>query len=351
MDKLKLFNFIEDNHIFAGVGSFFLVVDEGLQIHFIKYDPVNQDTKLCVGDYLKCSNSLDAADGCGCHENCPQCPLRSLVEESMRENRRMEGDVTLLLENNQDLSAHVVSTPFVEDGKVFSIVLLVDQTALKRELMLERIFCHDLLNLSGALNGMLECTDETNQEEMRGILKSISIQMMEEIKSQRDLIYAIHGMLKPEKTLFKASEIIDFVKDSLIHVANDMMNVNVIVDSKLTDEYIESDKVLANRVIHNMFKNACESSCGGDVIVRAWAEGERVIYSVHNDLVMTPSVKSKIFIQGNTTKKTGHGLGTYSMKLIGENYLGGTVRFRSEEGFGTEFYFELDKSPDKKSDQ
>ncbi|MDY5823823.1 MAG: HAMP domain-containing sensor histidine kinase [Candidatus Coprenecus sp.] len=347
MDRLKLFHFIEDNHIFAGVGSFFLVVDEELQIHFIKYDPVNQDAKLCVGDYLKCSNSLNAADGCGCHENCPLCSLRTLVQASIRESKRMEGDVTMLVENNRDYSAHVISTPFSEDGKDYSILLLVDQTALMREQMLERVFCHDLLNLSGALNGMLECIDDSNQEEMRAILKSISVQMMEQIKSQRDLIYAIQGMLKPEKTIFKASEIIDFVKDSLVHVAIDVMNVNVVIDSRLSEEYIQSDKVLVNRVIHNMFKNACEANCGGDVIVRAWAEGEKVVYSVHNDLVMTPSVKSKIFIQGNTTKKSGHGLGTYGMKLIGENYLGGTVRFRSEEGFGTDFYFELDKFSDK----
>lgn len=347
MDKLKLFNFIEDNHIFEGVGAFFLVVDQELQICSIKYDPVNQDTKLCVGDYLKCSNSLSVSDGCGCHENCPLCSLRTLVQASIRESKRMEGDITMLVENNRDYSAHVISTPFSEDGKDYSILLLVDQTALMREQMLERVFCHDLLNLSGALNGMLECIDDSNQEEMRAILKSISVQMMEEIKSQRDLIYAIQGMLKPEKTLFKASEIIGFVKDSLVHVANDVMNVNVVIDSSLSEEYIQSDKVLVNRVIHNMFKNACEANCGGDVIVRAWAEGEKVIYSVHNDLVMPPSVKSKIFIQGNTTKKSGHGLGTYSMKLIGENYLGGTVRFRSEEGFGTEFYFELDKFSDK----
>lgn len=54
MDKIKLFNFIEDNHVFEGIGSFFLVVDEKLQIHFITYNQVKQDSKLCVGDYLKC---------------------------------------------------------------------------------------------------------------------------------------------------------------------------------------------------------------------------------------------------------------------------------------------------------
>lgn len=341
MNKIELFNFIEDNHIFDGIGSNFLVVDETLQIHNIAYEKVDTSVKLCVGDYLKCSNALASANGCGCHENCRQCPLRALVEKSMRDMKRIEGDASLLLEHNQDYSVHAISTPFIEDGKKFAIVLLIDRTAQNRELMMERVFCHDLLNLSGALNGMLDCLDEDNPKEILGVLKSISFQMMEEIKAQRDLIYAINGILKPQKEIFKAKEVIDFVKNSLSQVASDMFNVNLTIESKLQDELIESDKVLINRVLHNMIKNACEDSCGGDVRLRVRAEGDRIIYSVHNDAVIQPAVKSKIFIQGNTTKKTGHGLGTYSMKLIGENYLGGKVYFKSEEGFGTEFYFEL----------
>ena len=166
-------------------------------------------------------------------------------------------------------------------------------------------------------------------------------QMMEEIKAQRDLIYAINGLLKPNKAVFKASEVLDFVKGSLCQIASDMYNVNIIIESTLTDEDLESDKVLINRVIHNMVKNACEDNAAGDVIVRAKVEDNAIIYSVHNDAVMSLDTKSKVFIQGNTTKKQGHGLGTYSMKLIGENYLGGKVYFKYEKNFGTEFYFEL----------
>lgn len=346
MDKLKLFNFIEDNHVFDGIGSIFLLVDETLQIHSIAYDPVSQDKKLCVGDYLKCSNALAAPEGCGCHENCSQCPLRNMLDKSMREMTKMEEDASLLLEHNQDFCVHVISTPFVENGRTYSIVLLIDRTARNREVMLERIFCHDLLNLSSAMNGLLECAENGNAEEVVGVLKSISYQMMEQIKAQRDLIYAINGMLKPNRERFKASEIIDFVRDSLVQVANDMYDVNISVESTLEDECLESDRILLNRVMHNMVKNACEDSCGGSVVVRARKEDRKIIFSVHNDAVMQPEVKSKVFIQGNTTKKTGHGLGTYSMKLIGENYLGGKVYFKSEEGFGTEFYIELDEAHD-----
>lgn len=341
MNKLKLFKLIEENKIFDGIGTIFVVVDEKLQIHYITYSPVEQKGKLCVGDYLQCSNALEASEGCGTHQNCSQCPLRAMVEQSMRDMKKTEGDASLLLVNNQEYCVHAVSTPFSDNGEKFSIVVLVDQTAHHREVMLERVFCHDLLNLSSAINGLLDCMDNDPQE-IRGVLKSISSQMMEEIKAQRDLIYAINGMLKPEKKVFKADEIIDFVKESLSQVAIDMFNVKLEVESSLTGECLESDKVLINRVIHNMVKNACEDSCGGSVIVRACTNDGKVIFSVHNDAVIPPDVRSKMFIHGNTTKKSGHGLGTYSMKLIGENYLGGKISFKSEEGFGTEFYFELE---------
>ncbi|MGM9787080.1 MAG: sensor histidine kinase [Candidatus Cryptobacteroides sp.] len=344
MNKIELFNFIEDNRIFDNIGSNFLVVDDKLRVHSIAYNPVEKDKKFCVGDYLRCSNAVNAAEGCGCHENCPQCPLRGMLEKSMAEMKRMEEDATMLLEHNQDFSVHAISTPFKENGRTFSIVLLIDRTAHNREVMLERIFFHDLLNLSGAINGLLDCEDNDNPEEIRGVLKSISYQMMEEIKSQRDLIYAINGMLKPNKGMFRADEVIDFVKSTLRQIASDMFNISLVIDSTLGDECVDSDKILINRVIHNMVKNACEANCGGAVIVRARHEEGKIIYSVHNDAVMMPDVKSKVFIQGNTTKKEGHGLGTYSMKLIGENYLGGKVYFKSEEGFGTEFFIELDKA-------
>lgn len=341
MNKLELFEFIEKNHVFDGIGSNFLVVDEKLQIHYIAYEKVDSSVVLCLGDYLRCTNALAAENGCGCHEYCCNCPLRALLERSMREMKRLEGDASMLLEHNQDYYVHAISTPFIEDGKKFSIVLLIDRTAHNRETMLERVFCHDLLNLSGALNGMLDCLEDGDPADIRSVLKSISFQMMEEIKAQRDLILAINGSLKIQKEVFKADEVIDFIKSSLSQVASDMFNVSLRIESELKDELIESDRVLINRVLHNMIKNACEGSCAGEVIIRLRSENGRIIYSVHNDAVMEPEIKSKIFIQGNTTKKDGHGLGTFSMKLIGENYLGGKVYFKSEEGFGTEFYFEL----------
>ena len=129
MTKEELFKFINDNHIFEESGNLFFVVDEGLQLHYVAFNPVDTSVKLCIGDFLKCSNAISTMEGCGCHQNCKQCKLRDMVEESMREMKKMETDVSLLLKNNQDYCAHVFSTPFFDNGKKFSLVLLLDRTS------------------------------------------------------------------------------------------------------------------------------------------------------------------------------------------------------------------------------
>jgi sensor histidine kinase regulating citrate/malate metabolism len=52
-------------------------------------------------------------------------------------------------------------------------------------------------------------------------------------------------------------------------------------------------------------------------------------------------VRLQIFQRSFSTKGSGRGLGTYSMKLFGENYLHGRVYFRTNEKQGTTFTIEL----------
>lgn len=342
--KEELNSIIRDNKIMDDAGTTFIVLDENLTILYVNYTAVNKALKLNPGDLLKCANACEAEGGCGTHENCKMCKLRSMVEESVHTGKKLETDAELLVNENNDYNVHAISTPFLHEGKIYSVVLLLDKTDQHREFMMERIFFHDLLNLSGALNGILECMQYGDQDEMIKTVRGISGQLLEEISAQRDLIYAKNGILKPRASHFKACEAVKFVRDSLVPVSMDMWNVRLKVESTLADETINSDRTLVNRVIHNMVKNACEASHDTTVTVKAHAGNGKVVYSVHNVAVMPDDVKSRVFIYGNSTKGAGRGLGTYSMKLIGENYLHGRVWFRSEEGFGTEFYFELEQA-------
>lgn len=336
----KIYAIVRDNKLLDAAGATFVVLDQDLKIKYINLTPLDEGVDIGPGDFLKCHNAVEAPDGCGSHEYCQQCTLRNIVRASMQKKERMESDVDFLVCGNQDCSAHCVSTPFEHEGSVYTVVLLVDKTDKHREFMMERIFLHDILNLSGAMSGIFGCM-ESSADDMVGVARGISDQLMNEIVAQRDFIYARNGVLKPKTALMKASGITDFVVGSLTPLVKDMWGVELRVRSALAGEMLLTDKTLVNRVIYNMVKNACEANRGGVVTVGAVARQGRVVFSVHNDAVMPPEVKSRVFIFGSSTKGVGRGLGTYSMKLIGENYLGGHVTFRSEEGFGTEFQFEL----------
>jgi len=103
-----------------------------------------------------------------------------------------------------------------------------------------------------------------------------------------------------------------------------------------------TDKPLLRRIIGNMVLNALEASKSGD-IVSIWVhcQAERVRISVTNQGEMSVEVQLHLFKRSFSTKeKEGRGLGTYSMKLFGERYLGGVVGFYSNNGITT-FFIEL----------
>jgi sensor histidine kinase regulating citrate/malate metabolism len=68
------------------------------------------------------------------------------------------------------------------------------------------------------------------------------------------------------------------------------------------------------------------------------------VFSVHNASVMPPEVQLQVFQRSFSTKlEVGHGIGTYSIRLIGERYLRGQVAFCSRAPEGTIFTITLPK--------
>ena len=92
----------------------------------------------------------------------------------------------------------------------------------------------------------------------------------------------------------------------------------------------------------NMLKNALEASSNNDIITIGCKQtGKRIRFYVHNPKVIDEDVQLQIFQRSFSTKSIDRGLGTYSMKLLGERYLNGKVYFESNESEGTTFNFDL----------
>jgi sensor histidine kinase regulating citrate/malate metabolism len=90
-----------------------------------------------------------------------------------------------------------------------------------------------------------------------------------------------------------------------------------------------------------MILNALESTEPDDT-VKVWLEcnDRSYIFNVWNAQEIPPKIKGRIFQRNFSTKEQdGRGMGTYSMKLFGEQVLGGKVSFTSSKAEGTTFQF------------
>lgn len=92
-----------------------------------------------------------------------------------------------------------------------------------------------------------------------------------------------------------------------------------------------------------MVKNAFEAIAVGEAVTVGFERGvDGVTFTVHNPGVIPERVAHQIFQRTFSTKAPrGRGLGTYSMKLLGERYLGGRVGFQTSPEAGTVFAIRL----------
>jgi len=81
----------------------------------------------------------------------------------------------------------------------------------------------------------------------------------------------------------------------------------------------------------------------GATVVLAYAVlGGAPTFTATNPDAIPPEVVPRIFQRSFSTKPgAGHGLGTYSMRLLAEQYLGGRVTFTTSLEAGTTFSLTL----------
>ena len=100
------------------------------------------------------------------------------------------------------------------------------------------------------------------------------------------------------------------------------------IDLPVDDITITTDPKLLSRTITNMVKNAMEAT-PADGEVRVWCESSDDYLTIHvqNPGVIPKHLARQVFKRYFTTKSdAGHGVGTHSMKLLGEYYLGGASK-------------------------
>jgi Signal transduction histidine kinase len=228
---------------------------------------------------------------------------------------------------------------------------MVDISNDIRRRMLERIFFHDVLNKAGNITGILDLltayqNNQLKSDELLGSLKVTANDLIEEILYQRDLSAAENNELKPKNEEFRSLEILSQIKQQIEN--SEIANGKVVVTDPVSVNLIfVTDGLLLRRVLLNMLKNALEAVNRSSTITIGCRHilPDRIQFWVHNNTVMPTEIQMQLFNKSFSTKEAGRGLGTYSIKLLGEKYLKGKVTFVSTNETGTIFCIELPVTP------
>ncbi|TCK60445.1 PAS domain-containing sensor histidine kinase [Seleniivibrio woodruffii] len=302
---------------------------------------------LRPGHIFRCTQVHDGETVCGTTPFCCYCGAYKAITSAATGEERVE-ECRIKSQNGAAFDLKVSTSKIDIEGSPHMLFCVVDISSEKRKQALEKIFFHDINNLAGGLTlisdlleGYVYIEDWNSISETVPLLSSAMSNLNNEIKSS----YMLALAEKDELDVCVASvdvtgmltSVAKFLKETTLDKEIDFK-----VQPECENLIIYTDQNILNRVVTNMTKNAAEASKDFSTVTLSYrTEGEKAYIYVQNETVMEEEVKASIFQRSFSTKGAGRGLGTYSMRLLTERYLKGSINFTSTECCGTVFYIEI----------
>ncbi len=300
------------------------------------------------GDLLNCIHANICQYGCGTTEFCSQCGAINAVLKAQQEKVTVVNECRIISTGGNAFDFRVWASPYHYQGKDYTLVSLSDIRHEKRRHALERMFFHDVNNLLSALLISSEMIDPIDVPDDAvqpiEIIKLTSSKLAAEILSYKKLLQAEDKRLELElepdiKSLALVNE--------LVLMFTPMKSKIPCIRTGICDDFImTTDRSLLYRILHNMVKNAMEASPQDIITIGCFLDNNSGVFTVHNPAFMSRETQLQVFQRSFSTKGKGRGIGTYSMKLFGEEFLKGKVWFSSSKEEGTTFYISVPLSYD-----
>jgi signal transduction histidine kinase len=300
---------------------------------------------LRPGEALQCIHAGDDPSGCGTTKYCSTCGAAVAIVASICENRPAERICALSIDKGDrvvDKALLVRSHPITIDREKLILLFLQDITKQQQRAALERTFFHDVNNLVNMLAGASELLVREAPSELAETIHQASLRIIKEIAIQQNLLDSEAFHYQPMWHRYSSAQIIEEIRSFFTnHPAARGKHIY------FADVYpvvaIETDISLLSRVLCNMIINALEATEeNGSVRVGATSRNGRMSFCVWNAGEIPTDIVRRIFQRNFSTKaQAGRGVGTFSMKLFGEGYLGGKVDFTTSASAGTVFRITL----------
>ncbi len=340
--------------LLKSIGGLLVVLNEDRQIvalndaflHELGVRDSMETLGLRLGESLRCIHADEPPNGCGTTPHCRTCGAVIAMMAALTEDRAEEQVCALTVKKGGavlNTSLKVRAQPLVVDGERLIMIFARDITQQQFWAGLEHVFFHDVNNILAAILGNTELLHMKmpDREEVQQLRFAVA-RLCNEVAIQRELSYRKDALRLTTRKDVSLRDIQREVDGALSgHPAS--RDKTIVSDWPHEDVLIYTDSMLVARVLFNMLLNALEATpAGGTISLRATVGPDHVVWETWNAGHIPSHVRDRIFQRHYSTKaKTGRGLGTYSMKLFGEQYLKGEVTFNSEPESGTTFTFRL----------
>lgn len=299
---------------------------------------------LRLGETLNCVHAAQPPHGCGTTPDCMTCGAAIAMMSAIDDDQVSEETCVIISEKDGTASERhllIRALPLTIDGVRWILVFAQDITHQHALSTLEHIFFHDISSILTALlsNSTLLAREMPGQRRVQQILNAAKrlcaeVALQRFLSTQNDVENLLKMRLVPISDINEEIEIISYGHPK---------SHNRKVEQTWPDEeiMIRTDIHLTSRVLGNMLLNALEATPEeGTVRLNTTVSDTDIMWEVWNDAYILPDVQLGIFQKHFSTKaSTGRGMGTHSMKLLGEKFLNGEVFFRSTPETGTTFFF------------
>jgi len=352
-NSLKKAEFLEE--VFTKIPVMFFIINQHRQIIYMN-DLINKELQRLnidlglgfrPGEVLRCQNAFTEPAGCGTSYQCRLCGIVNTILEAVANDCLVIHEASFESNPNGDYQVsdyEVAAKPFYWQGEKYIIITFDNISQTKRKEHLEQTFFHDLLNKAMSVSGLSEIlgneSDHSNEELIKLLRRGIS-DLTNEIIFQRSLTEAESGEFTPRFEALNSLEVIHAIKEDFLSYEV-VSNKKVLISERSTGIDFLSDRVILNRILTNLVKNALEATLPGEVVtIGSKADENLVQFWVQNQALIPEEIKEQLFRRSFSTKGKGRGMGTYSVKLFTEQYLKGKVVFVSDNEQGTVFSIQL----------
>lgn len=305
---------------------------------------------LRPGEAFDCLHWNDCEGGCGTSESCRLCGAVNAIMNSQKSSLPdvQECRTTSVGPQGEvSFDFQILASPF-DMGPPFTIFACRDISHEKRREVLERIFFHDILNSAGNVKGLIEILPRVPAAKVSEILSmalNAAQQLVDDIQAGRDLTLAERNELQVNNGEVNVPELLSEVCTIYRHHPLGI-GKHIGLAGTSGETTIWSDETLLRRILGNLIKNALEAEPEGEKITVSFENAVLPVFQVHNRSAMPEDVSLQIFQRSFTTKGgNGRGIGTYSIRLLAERYLGGRVEFSSTPEKGTTFRVHVPSRP------